>query len=163
MLGGPAFSQPALDPVGTWLTGDGRAKIKLEHCTEGSEKLCGFVAWLKDPLDDDGQPRTDINNPDPAKRSRPSLGLPLLNGLKLDEDGRYAGEIYNADDGKMYSVTLAVETRTELHVRGCVMHILCGSQTWSRVADIALPGAAPKVVAAATPKAVKAAGVKPSH
>lgn len=154
LASGAAFAQQAGDPVGTWLTEDGRAKIRIEHCPEGGQNICGFVAWMKDPLNEKGQPRTDIKNPDPSKRGRPSLGMQLMTDLKPDEDAHYAGEIYNADDGKMYAVTLHSDSATELHVRGCIMHILCGTQTWARVADIALPGTA-KLVSTAAAKTAK--------
>lgn len=132
----------AAEAAGTWLTEDGRAKIRTELCGEGGQKLCGYVVWLKSPLDDKGQPRTDLKNPDPAKRSRPSLGMELMSGLKPDDPTHFAGEIYNAEDGKMYSVTVSIESNTELRVHGCLLHFLCGSQAWTRVTDIALPTAA---------------------
>ena len=137
MLSAHAFAQSgSLDPAGTWLTEDGRAKIRLEHCGEGNEKLCGFVAWMKDPLNEKGQPRTDLKNPDPAKRSRPSLGMEIMAGLKSEDPTHFAGEIYNADDGKMYNVTVSIDKPAEVAIRGCLLHFLCGSQTWERVADI---------------------------
>ncbi len=139
LMSAHAFAQPAsLDPVGTWLTEDGRAKIRLEKCGADNSGLCGYVAWMKDPLNDKGQPRTDIKNPDPAKRSRPSLGLQIIQDLKPEDKTHFAGEIYNADDGKKYEVTLAIDKPAELEVRGCLLHFLCGSQTWARVSDFAM-------------------------
>ena len=153
MISMPAFAQPAkLDPAGTWLTEDGRAKIRIEKCGEDNAKLCGFVAWMKDPTNEKGQPRTDIKNPDPAKRNRPSLGLELMEELKAEDSTHFSGEIYNAEDGKKYAVTLGIEKPAELEVRGCLLHFLCGSQTWTRVADLALPPA--NKVVSNTPKAL---------
>ncbi len=162
MLGTQAYSQSASDATGTWLTEDGRAKIRIEHCGEANKRICGFVVWMKDPLTEEGQPRLDINNPDPAKRHRPSLGMELMSGLKPDDDQHYAGEIYNADNGKMYSITLSVESQDELKVHGCMLKFLCGSQSWSRVADLPVPGT--KVVAT-TPvtKTTKPAGTGSAH
>ena len=148
-FGAHAFAQSPMETTGTWLTEDGRAKIRIEHCVDNNVKLCGFVAWMKDPVNEKGQPRLDIHNPDPNKRTRPSLGLELMTGLEKDEDSAYAGEIYNADNGKMYAVTLAVEKADELHVKGCMLKFLCGSQTWTRVADVAVPPTATKVVSTA--------------
>jgi uncharacterized protein (DUF2147 family) len=150
-----AFAQSPVEPTGTWLTEDGRAKIRIEHCNEASG-LCGYVVWLKDPLNDKGQPRTDIYNPDPAKRNRPSLGMQLISSLKVDEDQHFAGDIYNADNGKTYAITLAVEKSNELRVRGCMMHILCGSQSWSRVPDLPVPGTHVVSTTASVPKSAKA-------
>ena len=73
------------DVAGTWLTKDGRARIKVDRCPANAAQMCGTVVWLKSPLNDKGEPRTDAKNPDPAKRSRPMMGFPLMQGLKLDE------------------------------------------------------------------------------
>ncbi|MGY2047028.1 DUF2147 domain-containing protein [Methylobacterium sp. JK268] len=133
VLAGSA-AQAAADPAGTWLTGDGRAKIRIEHCGPNGAHACGTVVWLKMPLNDQGQPRTDIKNPDPKKRSRPVIGLQLMDGLKPGEDG-YSGQIYNAEEGKFYEVTLNRESASELSVSGCLLKVLCGSQTWTRAPD----------------------------
>ncbi len=160
-FGVQAFAQAGSDIAGTWLTEDGRAKIRTEHCGEGSQKLCGYVVWMKDPLDDKGLPRTDIKNPDPSKRARPSLGLELMTGLKPEDRTHFSGEIYNAEDGKMYSVSLSLEKADELDVRGCLMHFLCATQAWSRVADIALPGATKVASTPTSGKPAKPSTVKP--
>ena len=128
-----------LQPVGTWLVEDGRAKIRTEKCGDGNAGLCGYVVWLKEPLTEKGQPKTDIKNPDPAKRSRPSLGMELIEELKLDDDGIYKGQIYNAENGKMYDVSLSRESEDELKIKGCMLKYLCGSQTWTKVADLPVP------------------------
>ena len=162
----PALAAPTQDPSGTWLTGDGRAKVRIDRCGPGGANICGKVVWLKSPTTEDGAPRTDIKKPDPEKRSRPALGLTLLDNLK-PEESKFSGEIYNADEGKLYQVSLERESASELSVSGCLLKILCGSQTWTRVPDVnqqatnvageaAAP--APKPAAKAVPKpAAKAA------
>lgn len=139
-----------LEPVGTWLTKDGRAKIRTEKCGPGGANLCGYVVWMKEPLTDKGQPRTDVNNPDPAKRSRPALGLELLDKLQIDDDHHYVGQIYNAENGKMYDVTLSSEKASELDVKGCLVRFLCQTQAWTRVADLPVPS--PNKVVQIAPK-----------
>lgn len=131
----------SLDPTGTWLVEDGRAKIKIEKCGADQQEICGNIVWLKDPLDEKGHQRTDLKNPDPAKRSRPTLGMPLFVDLKPDEDQIYEGQIYNAENGKEYDVTLHVDKPQDLRVKGCVLAVLCGSQHWTRIADVAPAGA----------------------
>ncbi|MER2264264.1 DUF2147 domain-containing protein [Methylobacterium oxalidis] len=123
------------DPSGTWLTEDGRAKIRLDRCGPGQAHVCGKVVWLKVPNTDAGAPRTDLKNPDPKKRSRPIIGLQLIDGLKPD-DGKFSGDIYNADEGKTYQVSLERESGNELSVTGCLLKVLCGSQTWTKVPDV---------------------------
>lgn len=130
----------SLDPTGTWLTEDGRAKVKIEKCGADHNEICGNVVWLKEPNDEKGHPKLDVNNPEPSKRSRPALGLNLFHDLTPDDEQVYSGKIYNAENGKEYNVTFQVEKPSDLHVKGCMLAILCGSQHWTRVADIAAPG-----------------------
>lgn len=132
---GAAQAVPAQDPSGTWLTGDGRAKIRIDRCGPGAAQVCGKVVWLKVATTETGAPRTDIKNPDPKKRTRPVLGLPLLEGLKPD-DAKFSGDIYNIEEGKIYQVSLERESSSELSVSGCLLRVLCGSQTWTRVPDV---------------------------
>ncbi|MCJ2081853.1 DUF2147 domain-containing protein [Methylobacterium sp. J-090] len=128
----------AADPFGTWLTEDGRARVRTERCGPGDKYLCGYIVW-SGTTTAMGTARTDAENPDVQKRSRPILGHQMILGLKLDKDQRYGGKIYNADDGKQYDVTIWNETPGELLVEGCMLAVLCGRQTWQRVADV-LPG-----------------------
>lgn len=130
-----AAADTAKDPSGTWLTGDGRAKIRIDRCGPGQKLVCGKVVWLKVPTTESGTPRADLKNPDPKKRARPVMGLQLIDGLKPDED-KFTGEIYNVEEGKIYTVSLERESEAELSVSGCIFRVLCGSQTWTRVPDV---------------------------
>ncbi|MFE1598706.1 DUF2147 domain-containing protein [Methylobacterium sp. ID0610] len=127
------------DPSGVWLTEDGRARIRIEKCLTRNDRVCGYVVWLKTPLNDKGEARVDFKNTDPKKRTRPSLGHQLIMGLKPNAEDRYEGQIYNSEDGKNYDVSIWVDEPGELSVRGCLLGFLCGSQTWTRTTDI-LPG-----------------------
>jgi uncharacterized protein (DUF2147 family) len=126
------------DPSGTWLTEDGRARVRIERCGAKLEQVCGFIVWMKEPADANGQPLRDQNNPDIAKRSRPLLGHQLILGLKPGADGRFEGQIYNAENGKTYEISLTRGTK-DLNVKGCMLAILCASQTWTQTMN-ALPG-----------------------
>ncbi|NEU14110.1 DUF2147 domain-containing protein [Methylobacterium sp. BTF04] len=133
---GPA---KAADAAGTWLTEDGRARVRTEPCGPRNAHLCGYVVWGSKPLDETGKPKVDRYNPDPGKQTRALLGHQLILGLKPSEDGRHEGKIYNGDNGKSYDVTIWSETPTELSVRGCLLAVLCATQTWKRVTDV-VPG-----------------------
>lgn len=130
-----ALAETPRDPSGTWLTGDGRAKIQIDRCGTNSTHVCGKVVWLKVPTTETGAPRTDIKNPDPKKRARPVIGLPLIEGLR-PEDGKFSGQIYNVEEGKTYDVSMERESESELSVSGCLLKVLCGSQTWTRVPGV---------------------------
>lgn len=141
-LAGAAQAATPADPSGTYLTEDGRARVRLEKCGTAGDRLCGYVVWLKVPLNDKGEPRIDFKNPDPKKQARPSLGHQLIMGLKPNADAHYEGRIYNSEDGKSYDVTIWTDAPGELTVRGCLIAFLCKSQTWTKVTDLA-PGQLP--------------------
>ncbi len=152
------------DPTGDWRVEDGVANIRVAAC-HGS--MWGAVAWEKTP---GGR---DKNNPDAAKRSRLTLGMPILLDMKKKKGSadQWEGKIYNAKDGKFYDSTMTLNNPNELEIEGCVLGILCGGQTWTRLSgpipsspsnSAASDPAAKSVPAAKTPSvAAKNAGKAP--
>jgi uncharacterized protein (DUF2147 family) len=118
-------SSPALaaDPNGDWLVATKTAVIRIAPC---GDALCGNIAWTKGPAGN------DQNNPDPAKRNRSVVGLTILHNMKPTGENRWEGEIYNAQDGKTYSGSIALAGANVLRIEGCVLGFLCGGQDWSR-------------------------------
>jgi uncharacterized protein (DUF2147 family) len=129
-LSGPAL---AAEPVGDWLVANKMAVVRVTPC---GEALCGNVAWTKGP------PGTDNNNPDPAKRNRSVIGMPILLDMKPTGGNRWEGEIYNAEDGKIYSGSIGLASENVLRIEGCVLGFLCGGQNWSRAKCEEAPGRA---------------------
>lgn len=136
ILDGRAEAASAIDPSGTWLVEDGRARIRLERCGPARDRICGFIVWMKNPADAHGQPLRDSENPDPDKRARALLGHQLIMGLQATSDGRFAGDIYNAEDGKSYSVSLWRDSPDRLKLKGCLIRLLCQTQTWQQTFDV---------------------------
>lgn len=143
------------DPQGEWLDEHGLARIKVADC---NGRMWGATVWEKEPggLDD--------KNPDPAKRKRPIIGVPLLIDMKPAQGAadKWEGEIYNPEDGKTYSASIHLLTPAKLEVKGCWLKYLCGGETWTRYVEPALPPGAPAPKAAlakqpATPGPAKAA------
>lgn len=130
MSASQALAQLSEQALGTWAEENSEAHIEIAPC--GAD-LCGHIVWLKDPLAKDGQPVTDINNPNAALRSRPILGLLIMAGLRPNEDNTFLeGQVYNTDDGKVYDIYLTPKGQT-MEVEGCLLKYLCSSQTWTRV------------------------------
>lgn len=125
-------SAAPIHPTGTWITEDGRARVRTERCGPRDRHLCGYIVWIREAA-------TDSKNPDRRKRGRPVLGHQMILGLEPGRDGRHVGKIYNADDGQPYDVTVWSKNTDELSVEGCMFAVLCGTQTWKRATDI-LPG-----------------------
>ncbi|WP_027549649.1 DUF2147 domain-containing protein [Bradyrhizobium sp. Cp5.3] len=138
-FGGRAGAATLADPTGTWLVEDGRARVRLERCGASRDRICGFIVWMKEPVDKRGQPYRDSENPDPDKRARALLGHQLIMGLQQTPEGRFAGDIYNAEDGKLYSVSLWRDAIDRLKLKGCLIRLLCQTQTWQQTLDV-LPG-----------------------
>ncbi len=116
----------AADPTGDWRVADGVANIRVAQCYGN---MWGAVSWEKTP---GGR---DSNNPDPAKQSRPSLGMPILIAMKKKAGvDQWEGQVYNAKDGQLYSSTIKPVGTDQMEIQGCVLGFLCGGETWSRVA-----------------------------
>jgi uncharacterized protein (DUF2147 family) len=126
--------RPALaaDPNGTWLTEAGTSRIKIADC---GGTLCGNIVWMKEPIDPDTQkPRLDKNNPEAAKRSRPLMGAAIVIGMKPSGADKWAGQVYNAEDGKTYSGSITMMSAGALKLEGCALAgLICKGQTWTRV------------------------------
>jgi len=173
LLGTDITPALAADPTGDWRVADGVANIRVAQCN-GS--MWGVVAWEKEP---GGR---DTNNPDPAKQSRPTLGMPiLLNMKKKPGADSWEGQVYNAKDGQTYASTITPHGTDQLEIQGCVLGFLCGGETWTRVGPPipsspsnsmakestkgapAPKGVPPKTVGAANPPAPKSAGAAKGH
>src|SRR3954465_11794980 len=115
----------AADPTGDWKVADGVAHIRVAQC---NGNMWGAVAWEKTP---GGR---DTHNPDPAKQSRPTLGMPILIDMKKKPGvDAWEGQVYNAKDGQLYSSTIKPIGTDQLEIQGCVLGFLCGGETWTRV------------------------------
>ena len=133
----------AADPTGDWKVADGVANIRVAECNGG---MWGAVSWEKTP---GGR---DKNNPDASKQSRPSLGMPILIDMKKKAGvDQWEGQVYNAKDGQFYSSTIKPVGSDQLEIQGCVLGILCGGETWTRVAP-PIPSSPANSMAKGAPK-----------
>ena len=125
--------RPALaaDPLGTWYTADKDSQVRITNC---GGALCGALVWLKEPNDPaTGRPKTDKNNADASKQNRPLLGVQIVLGMKPSgTPDQWSGNVYNASDGKTYSGSFTMTGPNTAELKGCVMSIICKTQTWTR-------------------------------
>ena len=127
-----AGSAAAADAVGLWLTEGGKARVRVAPYDNA---LCGTIVALKEPTDPDtGRPKTNKRNADASKRSRPMIGVRILLGMMPSRTpGQWAGQVYNAEDGKTYTGYITLTAATSLKLEGCVLGgLICKSQTWTR-------------------------------
>lgn len=93
-LAGPA--QAAAPIAGRWVTPEGDSIVTIGPC---GKLTCGRItAFLRPPSTPNP---TDRNNPDPALRKRPVLGLAVLSGF-TDQGRDWRGRIYDPRSGKSY-------------------------------------------------------------
>jgi uncharacterized protein (DUF2147 family) len=157
----------AADPTGDWRVADGVANIRVAEC---NGDIWGAVSWEKAP---GGR---DFHNPDASKRSRPTLGMPILIDMKKKPGvDQWEGQVYNGKDGQLYSSTIKPIGSDQLEIQGCVLGFLCGGETWTRVAGPipsstansmakgTPPGALPKTTAPKTTGAVNVAAKPAVH
>ena len=132
-----------LDPIeGIWQTQE-LSEVTIALCPEG---FCGtlskivvpraglteeeYAAALAMPVES----FTDMRNPDPALRGRPMLGLQILTLLPSTKPHVYDGEIYNPQDGNVYSGYVEMLGPDLIKLNGCVLYnLICQGQDWVRV------------------------------
>ena len=138
----PAISAQTPSVMGTWLTASGVAQVRIGPCQNAaSGPLCGFIVGLINPKGPDGvvvapDVATDYRNADPALRSRKVLGMTLIWGFKrtADPNAYDGGQIYNGENGKIYSANISLQADGTLRLRGYVGSPMFGeTQIWTRV------------------------------
>ena len=121
-------------PMGEWVTEGGKARVRIAACPEDAQRLCGAIEWSYRPPDAEPGPLHDINNQDPALRSRPIVGLPLLQDFApTGPDSWGDGTIYDPEGGKTYISKMRLDGADQLEVSGCIL-FFCRGQTWTRYA-----------------------------
>lgn len=121
---------PGAQIFGRWVTEGGESHVEIAPC---EDLVCGTIVWLKMPLRDDGKPIVDSYNDDPALRDRTVLGLRIMDGFRLTEDGGLDdGTIYNPEDGNKYAPTFTPQDDGTLELEACVL-FFCQSQSWVRI------------------------------
>lgn len=129
------FSQ-ANKITGVWITASDSSSVEIVKHTNG--KYIGKINWLMEPLNENGKPKVDDNNPDPAKRNQPIMGLKLLRSFEYNakKDRWENGKIYDPDNGKLYDCYGWFEDGNTdvLYLKGYVMGMkFLGRETvWKR-------------------------------
>ncbi|MFO6446465.1 DUF2147 domain-containing protein [Erythrobacter sp. NE805] len=127
---GLAVAVPALaaEPItGRWVTGEKDAVVAIARC---GKALCGTIEKFL-ILPKGGNDQRDVNNADPAKRSRKLIGTAILTGLAADADV-WKGQVYDPKSGKTYTSEVRRKDAKTLEVKGCVGPF-CQTQVWKKV------------------------------
>ena len=117
----------AAGPEGEWWVHDKEARIKIADC---GGVLWGVITW-------EAKPGKDTHNPDPAKRGRGMLGVPIILGMKSSGPNKWTGTIYNSAFGQTVSGGVDLPSDDTLRITGCVLGFLCGGENWTRATEVA--------------------------
>jgi uncharacterized protein (DUF2147 family) len=103
---------------GDWYTENNNAIIKIY---KDGNTLSGKITWMKTPNDENGNPKTDPENPDEKLKSRKRLGMIMMYNFSYDEDDQWDdGEIYDPESGNTYSGIITMTSKNKLDLRGYV-------------------------------------------
>jgi uncharacterized protein (DUF2147 family) len=102
---------------GIWWTQEKDSKVQF---FKSGDLYSGKIVWIKDPLDKNGKPKIDNNNPDEKLKGRPILGMVFLVSFKYEGENVYKdGKIYDPRNGKTYSCKMTFKGK-EIDVRGYI-------------------------------------------
>lgn len=118
-------AQAAAPITGKWYTVGSRSIVDIGQC---GANICGRIFKILVPVTGGG---TDNNNPNPALRKAPLIGLNILSGFK-DTGKQWEGKIYDPEHGKLYRSIVFRKPDGNLAVKGCIA-FFCQTQTWNPV------------------------------
>lgn len=131
--------------IGNWKPSNGRSVVSIyKGKAENGEdpgKYYGKIVWLKEPNDENGNPRTDVNNSDDELKKRPLKGLVIVKDMEFEEvDGKMVywegGSIYDPNNGSKYSFEAEIDKKNKnvMDGRGFIGLSLFGrTDTWTRL------------------------------
>lgn len=130
-----SFAQLGKDAIlGEWYNQEKDAIIKIY---KEDEKYHGKITWMLNPLDENGNPKTDPLNPDESLHSRSRMGMVIMYNFEYDGDNEWNnGNVYDPKSGNEYSGTMTLTSENRLDLRGYVGIPLFGrTNNWSRKLD----------------------------
>lgn len=130
------FAPPALGLQGNWVTKD-NSVVQILPCSDGAPALCARLVYLG-PAD---VPKTDIENPDPALKTRALCGLTIGTAFTPDgADKAKDGKLYDPQSGKTYSGQMQLQGNDALKLRGYIGTPMFGrTEVWHREQGVTPP------------------------
>lgn len=131
--------------LGNWKPSNGRSVVQIykgkSENGEDPNKYYGKIVWLSEPNDENGKPRTDVNNDDKELRRKPLKGLVIMKDMEFEEvDGKVVywegGTIYDPNNGSTYDFEAEIDKKNSnvMDGRGFIGVSLFGrTDTWTRL------------------------------
>lgn len=130
VVGSGCFGQKGADAIlGEWYSPEKDGKF-LFYKNNG--RYYGKLVWLSNPLGNDGKPKKDLANPDPAKRHISLIGLNVFSGFIYNAEKKEwtEGKVYDTRHGDTYCCTLRLISDLVLETRGFVMYSWLGKSAY---------------------------------
>lgn len=125
-----AQKRNASDIIGSWVTEENKSIVKI---FEKDNKYYGKIIWLKEPNDDQGNEKTDKENPIEKLRSRKLIDMVIMFDFEFDGEKWDNGKVYDPKNGNTYSGTLRMRTDDIIDLRGYIGISLIGrTSSWIR-------------------------------
>lgn len=128
LAGAAALAATAAEPFGTWKTQDGSAVVQI--APDGAGRLQGWI--IRGPAPEE----RDAQNPNPALRTKPILGLGILRDFVQESPLTWKnGHIYDPESGKEYKAVLWLDEGKpdRLNIKGYLGVTLFGrTEVWTR-------------------------------
>jgi uncharacterized protein (DUF2147 family) len=129
---------------GTWQT-QNRTEITIAPCVSG-QGLCGNLSWVVIPKAQAEMCRTteksafaslmmDYQNPDKSLKTRPLLGMEMMQLTPTNDPDAFTASIYNPEDGSTNNVSVwIVNGGNTLRIGGaCIGSVCAVTQDWPKV------------------------------
>ena len=121
---GSAFADQADKVVGTWLRPKTGWHVQFGPCADAADRLCGVV------ISGEG---TD------KKTQGPVVGVKMLFNLKKNsKKTKWKGKMYDPKGGGTYAGSVKILDDGRIKMAGCMAKIMCRSEKWERVKDVAV-------------------------
>jgi uncharacterized protein (DUF2147 family) len=117
--------------IGVWWTAGKESTVEIYKV---ENEFQGKITWLKTPLDENGNIKTDPKNPKPELRSRKRLGMVVLTNLIAKGENNWTkGTIYDPKSGNTYKCSIKLKDNNTMLLRGFIGVSLLGrTETWLR-------------------------------
>ncbi len=118
------------DIIGNWVTEENKSIVKI---FKKDNKYYGQIIWLKEPNDEDGNPKTDKENPNKKLRSRKLKNMVMMYDFVFDGEKWDDGKVYDPKSGNTYSGTIKMRTKDIIDLRGYIgISIIGRTSSWIR-------------------------------
>ena len=130
-----ALAQTNADLVGEWYNAKDDIEITI---FEDRQTVSGEITWMKSPNDKNGNPKTDLLNPDESLRTTERVGMIIMSNFSHIAGNIWDnGTLYISEKGKTYSGMMRLKDENTLNIRGYIGFSFFErySATWTRILD----------------------------